>query len=135
MDFLSLRSHPASLSSRIYFSFVLCFELFASKLSSFSCKPPIIFSQVSISSFFTLRLYRAPDVHLHLLFHHTKHKHLFTNLTFSSTFVIPCCRHHDNQHPTLSRSARTTRRSLPLLSPDPTTHMARNRARLRSSLA
>lgn len=48
----------------MYFSFVLCFELFVSKLSSFSCKPPINFSQVSISSFFTLRLHRAPAVRL-----------------------------------------------------------------------
>ncbi|KAN0121670.1 Ima1 N-terminal domain containing protein [Russula decolorans] len=47
MDFLSLRSRPASLGNRIYFSFVLCFELF-----------------VSISSFFTLRLHRAPAVRL-----------------------------------------------------------------------
>jgi hypothetical protein len=64
MDFLSLRPRPASLGSRIYFSFVLCFELFVSKLPSFSCKPPINFSQVSISSFFTLRLHRAPAVRL-----------------------------------------------------------------------
>ncbi|KAF8499278.1 Ima1 N-terminal domain-containing protein [Russula emetica] len=46
-DFLSLRPRPASLGSRIYFSFVLCFELF-----------------VSISSFFTLRPHRAPAVRL-----------------------------------------------------------------------
>ena len=66
MDFLSLRSRPASLGSRIYFSFVLCFELFVSELSSFSCKLPIKInlSQGSISSFFTLRLHRAPAVRL-----------------------------------------------------------------------
>ena len=68
MDFLSLRPRPASLGSRIYFSLLLCFELFVSKLSSLSCnKPPtinILSSQVSISSFFTLRLHRAPAVRL-----------------------------------------------------------------------
>ena len=63
-DFLSLRSRPASLGSRMYFSFVLCFELSVSKLPSFSCKSLINFSQVSISSFFTLRLHRAPAVRL-----------------------------------------------------------------------
>lgn len=64
MDFLSLRSRPASVSSRIYFSFALCFEVSVSRTLSFSCKPLIGLSQVSIYSFFTLRLHRAPAVRL-----------------------------------------------------------------------
>ncbi|KAH9969091.1 Ima1 N-terminal domain-containing protein [Russula dissimulans] len=47
MDFVSLRSRPASTSSRVYFSFALCFE-----------------ALVSIYSFLTLRLHRAPSVRL-----------------------------------------------------------------------
>jgi hypothetical protein len=75
---------------------------------------------------------RTPDRLIHVPFQHTKHKHPFTTLTFSPTFIP---RRHHYQHPTLSRSARTARQPLPLLSPDPTTHTARNRTRLRSSLA
>ncbi|KAI9445334.1 Ima1 N-terminal domain-containing protein [Lactarius indigo] len=47
MDFLSLRSHPASIGSRIYFAFASCIELF-----------------VLIYSFLTLRLHRPPAVRL-----------------------------------------------------------------------
>ncbi|KAI0257681.1 Ima1 N-terminal domain-containing protein [Lactifluus subvellereus] len=47
MDYLSLRSSPASISSRVFFSFALCFELFT-----------------SVYSFLTLRLHRAPSVRL-----------------------------------------------------------------------
>ncbi|KAH9984635.1 Ima1 N-terminal domain-containing protein [Russula compacta] len=47
MDFLSLRSRPAFISSRIYFSFASCFEI-----------------SVFIYSFLTLRLHRAPAVRL-----------------------------------------------------------------------
>jgi hypothetical protein len=59
MDFLSMRSRPASLGSRIYFSFVLCFELFVSKLFIFSCKLRQTFHRYpylpSLLSAFTVR--------------------------------------------------------------------------------
>jgi hypothetical protein len=121
MDFLSLGSRPASLGSRIYFSFVLCFELFVSK-------PSVqLLMQASDKLFTGIYIFllhsppspcasRAPNRLIHLPFQHTKRKHLFTTLTFSPTF-IPRHRQHQHQHPTLSRSARTTRRPLPLLSP------------------
>jgi hypothetical protein len=137
MDFLSLGSRPASLRSRIYFSFVLCFELFVSK-------PSVqLLMQASDKLFTGIHIFllhspsspcasRTPDRLIHLPFQHTKRKHLFTTLTLSPTFIPRHCQH---QRPTLSRSARTTRRPLPLLSPHPATHTARNRTRLRSSLA
>jgi hypothetical protein len=64
MDFLSLRSRPASVSSRIYFSFASCFEVSVSRTVNFSCKPLIDLTQVFIYSFFTLRLHHAPAVRL-----------------------------------------------------------------------
>jgi hypothetical protein len=140
MDFLSMRSRPASLGSRIYFTIVLCFELSVSKLSWTMQTSDNPFTGIH---FFFLHAppspcaSRTPDRLVHLPFQYTKHKHPFTALTFSPTFRHDHDRLHDNQrqHPTLSRSARTTRQPLPLLSPDPATHMARNRTRLRSSLA
>ncbi|KAH9982344.1 Ima1 N-terminal domain-containing protein [Lactifluus volemus] len=47
MDYLSLHSSPASISSLIFFGFALCFEVFT-----------------SVYSFLTLRLHRAPAVRL-----------------------------------------------------------------------
>jgi hypothetical protein len=57
-------------------------------------------------------------------------------LCFQAQFLYFCVSFSETAiTPTLSRSARTTRQPLPLLSPDPTTHTARNRTRLRSFLA
>ena len=142
-DFLSLRSRPASLGSRTYFSFVLCFELFVSKPSRFLLmrKPSINFSQVSISSFFTLRLHRAPAVRL------IDSSISRSNTPNTSTPSRPL-RSPPPSHPattTTTMTTTSTRRSLdppelldsllPLLSPDPAAHTARKRTRLRSSLA
>src|SRR6266403_764406 len=115
IDFLSLRSRPASLSSRIYFSFALCFELFVSRPPSLSRNLLIDLSGIHI--FFlhpppSPRASRTPDRSIRLPFQHPKRKHLFTTLTFSPTFIPrshPLYHHrHHNRHPTLSRSTRTT---------------------------
>jgi len=64
VDFLSLRSRPASFNSRIYFTIASCFEISVSRPPTSSYKPLIDPSQVSIYSFFSLRLHRAPAVRL-----------------------------------------------------------------------
>ena len=139
MDLLSLRSHPASISSRIYFSFASCFEVFVSRTAQFLIQA----SDRPIVGIHILLLHASPspcasrtlDRLIHLPFQHPRHKHLFAHLTFSTPFG-----HHDrhdphDQHPTHSRFARTTRQPLPLLSADPASHVARSRTGLWSSLA
>ena len=68
MDYLYLRSRPASTGSRIFFSFASCIELFVSDTSQsllyeFFIPPPPP-QQIFAYSILTLRLHRPPSVRL-----------------------------------------------------------------------
>jgi hypothetical protein len=152
VDLLSLHSRPASTGSRIYFTIVLCFEIFVSKpahslfshsQSGLSTGIHILIPHPSTSSGAS----RTPDRLFLFPCQHPKHEHLFAAVPYTPSAL------HDDNHQRDQRTntilfaltragprlyhirSTNTRQPLPLFRANPIAHMARVRTRLRPPIS